>query len=288
LKSSARTLRGRRKSGSGESVDKKIVTEMVDWAVAHSPMSLHTFESGIATLLATLAGGLLTFGFVLLKARRDRKESEIAGGTRALFTLMEMWNATKQHQKEIVDPYRNRNDAWLNLHVGPPLNPMLAFDLKDLTFLMEKSPKVLMDVLLEGNRYRLAVYLVDEHRRLATEVVWPKLEAAGMRPGDPPSPEDEIQKIIGPAALKQMQVVTAAIITNFDENVESLRAVFTSLRTELVRLFPKIRFVNFNFEPQLPTVQVAPQQGQPYYYPHGPGGTPISRTPRRARLRGAR
>jgi hypothetical protein len=173
---------------------------------------------------------------------------------------MEMRNSTKQYQKEIVDPYRNRRDAWLNLNVGPRLNAELAFDMRDLTFLMRKAPQVLMSVLLEGNRYRLATYLVEEHRRLAVEAVWPKLEAAGIRLGEPPRPEDEIQKIIGPAALKQKQVVTAAIITNFDENVRSMRDAFASPRAELIRQFPKTRFVNFDF---------GSQSGQPYYYPTG-------------------
>jgi hypothetical protein len=74
-----------------------------------------------------VTGGLLTFGFVLLKARRDRIDSEIAAGTRTLFALMEMWNATKQHQKEMVDPYRERSDVWLNLPAGPPLPPGIGF-----------------------------------------------------------------------------------------------------------------------------------------------------------------
>jgi hypothetical protein len=243
-----------------------ILAEVLGWFSAH-------LASGIGTLLATVFGGLITFGFVRLKATNDQKESEIAGGTRALFTLMEMWNATKQYQKEFVDPYRDRQDAWLNLPVGPPLNSELAFEMKDLTLLMQKAPKVLMSVLMEGNRYRLATYLVAEHRRLATEVVWPKLEAAGMRLGGPSRAEDEVQKIIGPAALKQMQVVTAAIITNFDENVQSLRAAFTSLRAELVRLFPKTHFVDFNFEPPQRAAAYPHRRGklQPYYYPHGPG-----------------
>jgi hypothetical protein len=51
---------------------------------------------------------------------------------------------------------------------------------------------------------RSTTHLVEEHRRLAVEVVWPKLEAAGIRLDDPPRPEDDIQEIIGPAALKQM------------------------------------------------------------------------------------
>jgi hypothetical protein len=250
-------------------MDNNITEEVVAWFTTHSPISLQTFESGLGTLLATLTGGLLTFGFVLLKAQGDRKEAEIAGGTRALFTLMEMWNATKQHQREIVDPYRSRQDARLNLHVGAPLNPVLAIDLRDLTFLMQKAPKVLMDVLMEGNRYRLATYLVEEHRRLATQVVWPKLEAAGVRSGDS-RPEAEVEEIIGPAALKQMKVITAAIITNFDENVKSLQAAFTALRTTLLQLFPKTKFVNFNFEPAQKPAHTEPKGRQPYYYPHGP------------------
>jgi hypothetical protein len=248
-----------------------VIDEIGNWISAHSPMSLQTLESGLGTLLATLTGGLMTFGFVLLKARRDRIEAEIAGGTRALFTLVDMWNATKQHQRELVDPHRARKDAWLNLPVGPPLNPTLAFELRDLTFLMQKAPKVLMDVLMEQNRYRLATYLVEEHRRIAIQEVWPELEAAGIKLGGPPRPEKEIEEIIGPAALKQMQVTTAAIITNFDEKVKSLQAAFTALRTKLVEFFPKAKFVNFNFDPQSKVTQQEKSKGrQPYYYPHGP------------------
>ena len=244
----------------------------ITWLAQHAFADVHAnLERGIGTLLATLTGGLITFGFVLLKARNERKETEIASGTRTLFTLIEMWNVTKQHQKEVVDPYRDRHDAWLNLHVGPPLNPELAFNMNDLTFLMQKAPKVLMSVLLEGHRYRLATYLVEEHRRLTTGIAWPRLEAAGMRVGGPPRPNDEVQQIIGPAAVKQLQVITTAIITNFDENVQSLRGAFVSLRGELIRLFPKRRFVNFNFDPQLQPTASAPQQRQPYYYPFGPG-----------------
>jgi hypothetical protein len=62
-----------------------------------------------------------------------------------------------------------------------------------------------------------------------------------------------------------MQVVTAAIIMNFDENVRNMRDAFTSLRAELVRQFPKTRSVNFDFESQ--STALAPKSGQPYYYP---------------------
>jgi hypothetical protein len=241
-------------------MDKNVISEIVGWFGTYSPFSWETFVSGTRTLLATLTGGLLTFGFVLLKSTRDRRETEIAAGTRALFTLMAMWNGMKQHQKEVVDPYRGKKDAWLNLHVSQPLDSNLTFDMKDLTFVMQSAPNVFMQILLEENRYRLATYMVEEHRRLATQIVWPRLEAAGIKLGGEPRPEAEIQAIIGPAALKQMQVITAGIINNVDENVRSMEAAFRALRSELVRLFPKIKFVNFDFNPKQ----------QPYFYPHGP------------------
>lgn len=251
-------------------MSRALLDNLCNWVSAHFSTFWPTFEKGLETLLATLAGGLITFGFVLLKTQQDRRDTEIAAGTRALFTLMQMWNETKQHQREIVDPYRNRPDAWLNLPVGSPLNPDLAFDPNDLTFLMQKAPKMLADILLEWNRYRLATYLVEEHRRIAIEIVWPKLEAAGMKLDDRPRPEADVKEIVGPAALKQIQVVTGAIISNFDENVKSLQAAFVALRTELVRLFPKAKFVNFNFDPPPSASRETGKSTQPYYYPHGP------------------
>jgi hypothetical protein len=246
--------------------------EEIDWLSAYWPLSQQDLKTALGTLLGTLAGGLIPFGFVLLKARYDRKEDEIAGGTRALVTLMQMWNATKQHQRVFVDPYRGRRDAWINLHVGPPLDPELSFDTKDLTFLMQKSPKVFMQVLMEGNRYRMATHLVEEHRRLAIEVVWPKLEAAGITSAEP-KPDDEIKRIIGPAAVKQLEVITGEIITQFDKNVHSTQEAFTSLRAELVRLFPKTRFLNLKFEVEdtapAPPPPPPPLNTQPYFYPVG-------------------
>jgi hypothetical protein len=244
-------------------------TEAIDWLSAHWPLAQQDLKAVFGTLLATLAGGLITFGFVRLKARTDRREDEIAGGTRALVTLMQMWNATKQHQMVFVDPYRDRRDAWINLHVGPPLDPEVVFDMKDLTFLMQKSPTVFAQVLMEGNRYRMATHLVEEHRRLAVEVVWPKLEAAGITSAEP-KPDDEIKKIIGSAAVKQLEVISSEIITQFDKNVQSTQEAFTSLRAELLRLFPKTRFINLKFVVEdKPPPAPPPPNTQPYYYPVG-------------------
>src|SRR5262249_18862238 len=111
-------------------------------------------------------------------------------------------------------------------------------------------PKVMMAVMLEAARYRLTSYMVDEHRRLAIEVVWPKLESSGIKIGEARL-EAEVQEIIGAGALKELRVTTDAIMTNFDENVQSLQAAFTALRTELIKIFPKVRFVNFQFSLQL-------------------------------------
>ena len=218
--------------------------------------------SGIGTLTATFVGAWIAFKFASLKTIRERKDDEVAAGNRALFILSWMWNEIKQHQKEIVDPYRGKHDAWFNLHVSPPLKDDISFDMKDLAFVMEANPAVFQQVFLEGERYRLAVYLIEEHRRLILVQSWPRLEAAGLILGDN-RPEAEIQKILGPATVQQLKITSEAIIRNFDENEQSIRQAFVALRAELKKLYPRSKVPKSGFSRSytaLMTVTNAPAQ----------------------------
>jgi hypothetical protein len=89
----------------------------IAWA---SPMlSGKEILSGAGTLVASFAGAWFAFRFARYQRERDKMDTDVAAGNRALFILTNMFNALRQHQKEVVDPYRNRHDAWLNLHVWP-------------------------------------------------------------------------------------------------------------------------------------------------------------------------
>ena len=59
----------------------------------------------------------------------------------------------------------------------------------------------------------------------------------------------ELEKFIGVSAVHKLRVITAAIITNFDQNVDSSRAAFLKLRAALKTIYPKRKFIDFRPNP---------------------------------------
>jgi hypothetical protein len=203
--------------------------------------------AGLGTILGTFFGAWLAFRFANIKAKREKIDENVAAGNRALFTLTFMYNGVRQHQKEIVEPYRGKRDSWLNLHVGSPLNEERSFSMKDLSFLMEADPETYQSLFLEEERYRLVVYLVEDHRKIILEHAWPRLEGAGLEIGDGDF-ETEIKKILGPSIVKRLTVTTDGIIRNIDENEKSHRDAFVRLRAALKKIYPDRKFIQFEFD----------------------------------------
>jgi hypothetical protein len=201
----------------------------------------------LGTLAATFIGAWLAFRFAKSARDQTKADDNVTAGNLALFTLTTMWNQTRQHQKEVVVEYRNRADAWLNLPVSNPLNEKLAFELKDLAFVAERAPNAFASLLMEQERFRLAAYMVEEHRRVALDQAWPKLAAAGISMNEA-KPEDHVEDVLGPGITRQLKVITAGIINNFDENEASLKKAFVELRSALVKCYPERKFINFKFD----------------------------------------
>ena len=120
-------------------------------------MPAHELLAAVGTLAATFFGAWFAFRFEKSQRRREREDNEVAAGNRTLLILSEMWNAMTQQQKEVIDPYRGRTDAWLNLGVAPPLDQGLSFDVSEITFLLQSAAPTFQEVLLEARRYRLGL-----------------------------------------------------------------------------------------------------------------------------------
>jgi hypothetical protein len=216
-------------------------TALVTWS--KSSITARELQSWLATLGASFAGASFAFLFARYQRTRDKIEGDIAAGNRALFTLTAMHNELRQHQTTIVEPYRGKPDAWINLHMGRPLKEDLSFEMKELSFLMPAKASTFQQLFLEEVRYRTNTYLVEEHRRLLLSTAWPRLEAAGvlreMRP------QAEVEKIIGVSTVTQLNVITAAMILNFDDGVKSSIDVFNKLSAALKAIYPKGKFIDF-------------------------------------------
>jgi hypothetical protein len=141
-----------------------------------SSITVRGLLTGLTPLVASFAGAWSAFMLARYQRKRDKIESDVAAGNRALFTLTVMYNELRQYQKEVVEPYRGKHDAWLNLHMTKPLKENLSFEM---------------------------------------------------------------------STVRQLSVVTAAIINNVDEDVKSTLNAMNELRAALKSMFPTGKFIEF-------------------------------------------
>jgi hypothetical protein len=208
------------------------------------------FAAVAGTLFGTFIGAWFAFQFASLQRRTERTAKEVAAGNLALFTLQRMWEEIRYHQIQSVESYRNKPDAWLNLPVGPPLNPGRSFNVGDLSFVLQADARTFQEVILQEDRYHLVRYLIEEHRQTVSSQVVPALERAGIKVGDriPINVGHFEEGLISTNTTHKLRVLTRFIISNIDEDEVSIRAAFKTLRAVLKTIHPEQKF--FDFDPK--------------------------------------
>jgi Mg2+/citrate symporter len=107
------------------------------WFATTVNISPNDVGSWLGALFSTFIGAFLAFLFGIRQRERQRVNQEVTAGNLALSTLYEMWERQLQFQREVVEPFRNRRDAWLNLTIGTPLDSVdLKLDRNDLGFVL--------------------------------------------------------------------------------------------------------------------------------------------------------
>ncbi len=208
---------------------------------------LQTFRAFDATsaLVGTFFGAWFAFRFEKSLRDRDRVETDVASGNRALFILLQIWNKQKQYQNDVVAIYRNKEDAWLNLAATMSIGDnSLIFDLKELSFVLQKKGSVFQFAILEADRFRSISQIIDQRNNLVLSEVFPRLSAAGLVIGQQVD-ANIVKNILTIGTVRQLEILTAAIIKNIDENVASSREVFRKLRAALREIHPEAKFINF-------------------------------------------
>lgn len=199
--------------------------------------------SWLGSLFSTFIGAFLAFKFGLRQRDRERVNTEVTAGNLALSTLIDMWDRQIQFQRDMIVPFRNRHDAWLNLPVGSPLDSVeLALNRNELAFLLQADGATWQAVVMEDRRFHLVKRLIEKREDLILKDVWPRLAAAGL-PMRGQLAEADMERLLGPAIVQQLRVNTAAIISMIDENVASSFAAVTALGSTLRKIHPGRKFI---------------------------------------------
>ena len=227
------------------------VTPAEDIAALFELAKQFWLTGAISTAVSTFIGAYFAFQFERNARRIDLIETEVASGNRALFTLLLIWNKQKQYQKEVVDIYRNREDAWLNLAAGGSIgDSSLLFDLKELSFVLQKKGSIFQFAVLEADRFHSVSNHIDQRNKLVLFEVFPRMSAAGLEINQFANVE-LIRTILTAGVVRQLEVLTRGIINNIDENVASSRDVFRKFRAALKEIYPDKKFIDFVEEKEL-------------------------------------
>jgi hypothetical protein len=205
--------------------------------------------AALVTLVATFAGAWAAFRFQAHEKKTAETDPAVGAGNRAIFTVYALWNVLEQFRKEVMEPYRGRPDAWLNLaaHPAAPVGDD-RFDMGALQFLLERGQaNVFAGVMLEERRFNLAIALIRSRSDLVLNAVFPKMAAAGFKVGQPQTLA-AVEDALGEDISHQLKQITGAIYQNVDEDLASWRALYADLRKALQELFPKRKFVQVIFD----------------------------------------
>jgi hypothetical protein len=125
---------------------------------------------------------------------------------------------------------------------------MHTFQTDELQFLLSKSkPEIYAALLLEEQRFGIAIDLIRYRSSLVLEQVFTKMASAQVPVGKNMAEED-VEKILGIDTTHKLKLITAAIYDNVDKDLTSLKEQYDSLRSAMTELYPK-RKVTPSYQP---------------------------------------
>jgi hypothetical protein len=205
--------------------------------------------AAVTTLVATFLGAWAAFALENLRRKREENEKNVGSANRAIHTIFSMWNVLEQFRKESLESWRGRHDAWLNLaaHPAPPIGDF-KFRADDLQFLLQTSrADIFATLLLEEQRFHLAMDLIRARSNLILERVFPAMASAGFGVGQAVD-QAKVEQAIGIDTTHKLKQLTAAIYTNVDEDLISLRSACDKLSQTMKKDFPKQKLIGVEFQ----------------------------------------
>lgn len=214
-------------------------------------MTTDLIVSSMTTLISVFVGAWLAFTFQNCREKKEIKNQHIATANLALCTVYNLWNILIQIQEEVIDPCREKADAWFNMPASPNQSSSYAltsFQANELAFLLQtKQLNTFSNLLLEEQRFVMAMQLIEERSSIILNHVFPKLGAAGVPVGGKIT-EPEIEKTIGIDTVHKLKHLTSAIIKNVDEDLDSLKMAHDELRNTKKKLYPNEKFILIEFK----------------------------------------
>lgn len=204
--------------------------------------------SAAVTLIAAFAGAWAAFEFERCRRRDEEESRNVGAANRALYTLFNLWNVLEQFRKSIIEPCRERHDAWLNMAATIPAKTGVStFEAGELAFLLQTpQAPVYATLMLEEQRFTFAISLIEMRSSLVLNDVFLALAQAGMPVGSS-RPEADVERVIGIDVTRKLKVVTESLVKNIDEDLLSIVAAYEELQKSMKIIYPERKLIKVQF-----------------------------------------
>jgi len=204
----------------------------------------------LATVVSAFAGAWLAFYLERSHKAREEVTARVGAANRALYTIYNLWNIQEQYRREVIEPHRGKPDAWLNMAATIPAGRgVTTFEAGELSFLLGTKSQVYTELLLEEQRFSLAIQLIETRSKVMLDQAWPRIDRLGIGIGQPllKSPTQTPEQVLGADIVQKLRVYTDSLVTNIDENLVSLVKLHDDVRAAMMELHPLQNFIRIEF-----------------------------------------
>ena len=214
----------------------------------HWDIFLTSYIPALATLLAAFFGAKYDFLFQNDKELKTEKSNNIIAANKAMFTLSRMANSLYIYQRDVINPQRNNEAAFLELR--PTLDmekELIKLDIEGLYFLLQTEDRNLLgELIIEEKRYRTTIDVINARSKTHLQEVQPVLEKAGFISNSTKIVTHEnIEDILGNRLYCVIKQSTEDVIFHVDSTVKSLKQVADKFKDGVKNVYPDIKIISF-------------------------------------------
>lgn len=203
------------------------------------------YVPAVVTLLAAYYGAKFAFEFQSEKEKKEERNRNIVSGNLAIFKLISMINSLLSYQKQIIEPIRGKETAFLEMSPTlPQEKDNILIDLDSLAFLLGTDDQNLVgEISVETARYDAAIAAINDRSMVHRHEAQPTLDAAGVKNGGNYLHED-IRRVLGERLFHTLHQSTGQVIYHVDTTILSLKEMSDKLTKALKGLYPDERIIS--------------------------------------------
>jgi len=206
-----------------------------------------SYVPALTTLVAAFYGAKYAFDFQRTKESEDQKKKDLIAANITIFNLMRMANSLLVFKKQVIDPFRGKPTAFLEM---PPVLHTVGEDIKinpeSLYFLLQtKERNLLGEIIIEERRYHAAIESINERSNLHRNEIQPLLETSGIMQGGFYSIE-QIEKALGERMFVTINQATEQLVVHVDQTIASIQTVSNKLVECMKNLHPDESVIRYS------------------------------------------